>query len=86
MIPENSIEIHVLYSSRTNRECSFFEIIKNEMFLNSEHEQPSGFWGLDGGLEIVINGYCSIFRSTDFLFSLDPHACRLAAKPLHAVI
>lgn len=67
MISENkSIEIYVLYSPLNSYEYSFFEIVNENMPLAVGDYEPSGFWGINGGLEIVINGYCSIFRSTDF--------------------
>lgn len=62
----NNIEIFVIYSSNTGREKFFFDIVRQEDIMDIEHYTPKGFWGIDGGIEIVIDGYCSIFRSTDF--------------------
>jgi hypothetical protein len=63
---QNGVEVYLLYSPRNDREYSFFEIVNDKIPLELSDSEPVGFWGIGGGLEIVINGYCSIFRSTDF--------------------
>ncbi len=60
------IEVYLLYSPNDNKEYSFFEIVREAVPLDFKDYEASNFWGINGGFEIVANGYCSIFRNTDF--------------------
>ncbi len=68
------IDIHIIFESNESGQDTFFDIIHNNAGSAWEFYEldPEGFWGLSGGIEIVINGFNSIFRSTDFHYLLKP--------------
>ncbi|MEO7213590.1 hypothetical protein [Mucilaginibacter sp.] len=65
-----SIGVYLLYSPSYNEEYTFFEIVKG-MPLDLKDYEVSNFWGVDGGIEIVVNGYCSIHKNTDFHYLVE---------------
>lgn len=64
----DNIKVFVLYCSGTGREISFFELVQGENAMDLDDYTPEEFWGVSGGMEIIINDHYSIFRSTDFYY------------------
>jgi hypothetical protein len=63
---DQQLEICILYWSKNGREVSFADIEKGADSLDMDEYSPDAFWSAMGGFEITLNGYNTIFHSTDF--------------------
>ncbi len=67
MSPTNKLEIFFLYCSNSRGEdISFTEIVQQKNILDGEDIEPSNFWGISGGVQILVNNYNTVFRSVNF--------------------
>jgi hypothetical protein len=60
------LEINILYYSRTGRETTFTDIKNGKDSMDLEDYVPNCFWMLMGGFQVTIDGYKTIFNSSDF--------------------
>ena len=65
-MPQQPLEINVLYKSGSGRETSFTAIAGNTDCLDVEHYETEAFSGLEGGFAVTLNGNHTIFQSTEF--------------------
>lgn len=76
MKPPTRLRIFLLYYSDQGRESNFYNLVHNSSALDSEHYEPKAFRQMQGGLEMVVDEYYTIFhdfhfyilaKATDFL-------------------
>ena len=61
-----NLEIELIACSNMGGGDQGFYSINKTSFLHPEDSFPSKFWGISGGIEIVVDGYFSIYRSTQY--------------------
>ena len=76
MKPPTRLRTFLLYYSDQGRESNFYQLVHNNSALDAEHYEPKAFWQMQGGLELVMDEYYTVFhdfhfyvltKATDFL-------------------
>ena len=62
----NQLEINILCDSENSGVISFTDIVSGNISLDSGNYTAEGFWGLTGGFQVTIEGYKTVFNTTDF--------------------
>lgn len=66
MNPPLRLRIFLLYYSDQGRESNFYHLVHNNSALDAEHYEPKAFWQMQGGLEIVVDEYYTVFHDNHF--------------------
>jgi hypothetical protein len=62
----NALEVTILYYSCSGREVTFTSIVNGEDAMDQEDYEPKPFSSLMGGFQLTVDGYKTIFSSSDF--------------------
>ena len=65
---KRKVELSILYLSQDNQVSFIGDFLDGKDILDPSEYEPKVFWGCSGGLEILVNDYQVVFRSTDFHF------------------
>lgn len=65
------LEIAIFLLSYHEREINFHDLDSGKCYLENDELSPEFFWGASGGFEIIVDGYKSIFKGTEFYVSLE---------------
>jgi hypothetical protein len=63
---KQNLEINIFYASRGGREITFTDIANSSDCMDLEDYEAEAFWMLTGGFQVTLDGYKTIFRSSDF--------------------
>lgn len=66
-----ALEIQLLYSSSTG-EFTFYKIRNGNATFDFYEDCVKNFWNISGGIELLINGTYSVYRSVDFEYLAKP--------------
>lgn len=64
----NEIKVLLFYLSAQGREVYVSDILNGHHAMDSEDYEVENFWNAFGGIEIVIDEYCTILHVSDFEF------------------